>query len=137
MGTMVRGKHFVFILSSACLLTIAIAARVDMKINLGGEATDGFAAEQEFLDLGEEMPKMRFHGPIKGGGPDLNVFKTQRFSRSEDLVINIPVEDGVYTVSLLFAETWNGAFAAGKRVFDVCCIQFSFSLHSCLPFNIF
>lgn len=90
-----------------------------MKINLGGESVDGFAAEKEFLDLGDEIPKMRFHGIVKGSGTDLNVFKTQRFARSEDLVLNIPVPDGVYTVSLLFAETWKGAFAAGKRVFDV------------------
>lgn len=90
-----------------------------MKINLGGEAVDGFVAEQEVLDIEDSMPKMRYRGEIKGNGNDLNVFKTQRFSRGEDFVLNVPVPDGVYTVTLLFAETWNGAYASGKRVFDV------------------
>lgn len=93
--------------------------RVELRINLGGEAVDGFVAEQEVLDLDETMAKTRFHGTIKGTGSDLNVFKTQRFARGEDLVLNIPVPDGVYTVTMLFAETWKGAFASGTRVFDV------------------
>lgn len=105
---------YVVILLQACL-----ARKIHLKINLGGEAVDGFMAEGEALDVDESMPKMRYHGTIGGGGPDLNVFKTQRFSRNEDLVLNIPVPDGIYAVTLLFAETWQGAFEAGKRVFDV------------------
>lgn len=119
MGTMEFVKLVIFLSMSILLSTLCRAGRVDLKINLGGEATDGFAAEREILDLPEDMPKTRFHGQIKGSGTDLNVFKTQRFARSEDLVLNIPVPDGVYTVTLLFAETWNGAFSSGKRVFDV------------------
>lgn len=103
----------------ALVIQVSKAEKVEMQINLGGEAVDGFSAEQEVLDLGEDMAKMRFHGAISGHGTDLNVFKTQRFSRGEDLVLNVPVPDGIYAVTLLFAETWNGAFAAGKRVFDV------------------
>lgn len=105
----------------ALLMVVQLSAadKIEMKINLGGEAVDGFSAEQEFLELGEDIPKMRFHGAISGNGNDANVFKTQRFSRESDLVLNIPVPDGIYTVTLLFAETWNGAYAAGKRVFDV------------------
>lgn len=101
------------------LAQMSMADMIDMKINLGGEAVDGFSAEAEALDIGEDVPKTRFHGAIVGNGDDLNVFKTQRFSRGADLVLNIPVPDGIYTVTLLFAETWNGAFATGKRVFDV------------------
>lgn len=111
--TFLLGLYFLVLLHSAC------GHRVELKINLGGEAVDGFVSEQEVLDIDESMPKMRFHGQIKGSGSDLNVFKTQRFARGEDLVLNFPVADGVYTVTLLFAETWNGAYSSGKRVFDV------------------
>lgn len=106
---------------SILLLSSVNAKYVDLKINLGGEAIDGFSAEEEILNLdnSETLSKMRYHGDIKRGNPHPNVFKTQRFSRYEDLVLNIPVQDGVYSVSLLFAETWDGAFGPNKRVFDV------------------
>lgn len=103
----------------AVLAQVSMADKIEMKINFGGEAVDGFSAEEEVLEIGEDIPKMRFHGAISGSGNDLNVFKTQRFSRGSDLVLNIPVPDGIYTVTLLFAETWKGAFAVGVRVFDV------------------
>jgi len=108
-----------------CLLALDLAVslctgkRIQMKINFGGGSVDGFESDQTALSIGDEIPKTRFHGNIQGHGNDLNVFKTQRFSRNEDLVINIPVPDGIYTVTLLFAETWDGAFAPGQRVFDV------------------
>lgn len=114
-----KSKRMFLFGSAMMLLHLCTAEKIDMKINFGGEAVDGFSAEQEFLELGEDIPKMRFHGAISGNGNDVNVFKTQRFSRGGDLVLNIPVPDGIYTVTLLFAETWNGAYAAGKRVFDV------------------
>lgn len=105
------------------LLTFFVDAKlIDMKVNLGGEAVDGFTSEEEIIELpnSENIAKMRFHGSIKNGGAFSNVFRTQRFSRYEDLVLNFPVPDGVYHIELLFAETWKGAFSQGKRVFDVC-----------------
>lgn len=80
---------------------------------------DGFQAEEAVLNVDEKFAKMRYHGTIKGSGADLNVFKTQRFSRAEDLVLNFPVPDGVYSVTLMFSETWKGAYGSGNRVFDV------------------
>lgn len=90
-----------------------------MKINLGGGHVGDFVAEEEGIQLEPGMPKMRYHGEIEGAGDDLEVFKTQRFSRGQDLVLKFPVPDGVYSVTLLFAETWKGAFQRGVRVFDV------------------
>lgn len=90
-----------------------------MKINLGGDAVDGFEAENAYLNIGNEVPKMNFRGVIRGEGDDLSVFRTQRFARKEDLVLKIPVPDGMYSVTLMFAETWEGAFQKGARVFDV------------------
>lgn len=118
---MTRRRLLVLMFFFVLLLSVVSAKYVDMKINLGGEAIDGFSAEEEILNLdnSETLSKMRYHGDIKRGNPHPNVFKTQRFSRYEDLVLNIPVQDGVYSVSLLFAETWDGAFGPNKRVFDV------------------
>lgn len=95
------------------------AKKINLKINLGGNAVAGFIAEEEVLNFNDEFAKMRFHGKIKGHADDAAIFKTQRFSRNEDLVINIPVPDGIYSVQMLFAETWDGAYGGGKRVFDV------------------
>lgn len=118
--------------TSTILLALYLASStygklVEMKVNLGGEAVDGFSSEEEVIELpnSENIAKMRFHGSIKNGGIVSNVFRTQRFSRYEDLVLNFPVPDGVYHVELLFAETWKGAFSLGKRVFDV-----SLSVHT-------
>lgn len=95
------------------------AKYIDWKINLGGDAVGAFMGESEVLTFGDETAKMRFHGKIKGTSSDKDVFKTQRFAREKDLTINVPVPDGVYSVTLMFAETWNGAFGRGKRIFDV------------------
>ncbi|TMM55868.1 BspA family leucine-rich repeat surface protein [Maribacter algarum] len=51
-------------------------------------------------------------------------FQTFRFSRSQQMSYDIPLEDGEYTVNLYFAELWFGATGggsggAGSRVFDV------------------
>lgn len=116
---LVKNRPFPLCVLFLILVQSTFGDRVEMKINLGGEAVDGFVAEHEVLDVDESVPKMRYRGEIKGSGDDLNIFKTQRFARGEDLVLDIPVPDGVYTVTLLFAETWDGAYAPGKRVFDV------------------
>ncbi|KAI0567575.1 Malectin [Gracilaria domingensis] len=108
-----------FLVLASCSFRLSASAKVEWKINLGGEPTNGFQAEEAILNVDENLAKMRYHGQIKGAGTDLNVFKTQRFSRAEDLVINFPVPDGVYTVTLMFAETWKGAYGSGNRVFDV------------------
>lgn len=120
---MARLYPFSILLLLVCLAAIAYAERINWKINLGGEAVDGFEAEEAVLNVDENLAKMRYHGSIKGSGVDLNVFKTQRFSRGEDLVLQFPVPDGIYSVTLMFAETWKGAFGAGNRVFDVRCFR--------------
>jgi hypothetical protein len=86
---------------------------------MGGPHVGDFVAEEEAVQLDPDIPKMRYHGELQGTGEDLEVFRTQRFTRGRDLVLNFPVPDGIYTVTLLFAETWNGAFQRGVRTFDV------------------
>lgn len=88
------------------------------KVNLGGDASGDFLAESSVIDM-EDFSRLRTAtAPIaKTDNPD--VFRTQRFGRSENVMFRIPVPDGVYSVTLLFAETWEGACRVGGRVFDV------------------
>lgn len=103
-----------------CALVFPVySTKVSLKINLGGERVGDYVAEHEVLEVENNMPKMNFRGMIETDSDDADVFKTQRFSRHEDMLLNIPVADGVYDVTLLFVETWKGAFEEGKRVFDV------------------
>lgn len=51
-------------------------------------------------------------------------FQSFRYSRSQEMSYDIPLEDGEYTVNLYFAELWFGATdggsgGVGSRVFDV------------------
>jgi len=105
---------------AALLMAPTDGRRVDLKVNMGGGAVSGgFVSEIEAIDLTDtSFAKMRDHSG-KLTGPYAEVLQTQRFSREEDLFLHFPVDDGVYTVTLLFAETWDGACESGKRVFDV------------------
>lgn len=105
---------------TALLVAPAVGRRVDLKVNMGGNAVSGgFVSEIEAIDLTDSsFSKMRDHSG-KLTGPYAEVLKTQRFSRDEDLFLHFPIDDGLYTVTLLFAETWDGACESGKRIFDV------------------
>lgn len=47
------------------------------------------------------------------------VFQSQRFARNSDFTLRVPVPTGVYSLTLLFAETYRPACAPGARVFDI------------------
>lgn len=100
---------------------ISCGEKYELKVNLGGQHVNGFVPETDIVQLEEGVPYTRYRGEMNAepGDEDVEVFKTQRFSRNEDLFMHFPVPDGVYTITLLFAETFEGAFQAGGRVFDV------------------
>lgn len=108
------------VLASGTARVAADAAQLKtfFKVNLGGDASGDFLAESSVIDM-EDFSRLRTAtAPIaKTDNPD--VFRTQRFGRSENVMFRIPVPDGVYSVTLLFAETWEGACRVGGRVFDV------------------
>jgi Malectin domain len=108
-----------FLIAFILFFDCSTAKLFSMKVNLGGPREGDFLAEEEVVQLDPDCPKMRFHGELQGRGEDLEVFKTQRFARGQDLVLRFPVPDGIYSVTLLFAETWSGAFQRGARLFDV------------------
>ncbi|GAB0489739.1 hypothetical protein MMPV_000964 [Pyropia vietnamensis] len=108
------------VLASGTTHVAADAAQLKtfFKVNLGGDASGDFLAESSVIDM-EDFSRLRTAtAPIaKTDNPD--VFRTQRFGRSENVMFRIPVPDGIYSVTLLFAETWEGACRVGGRVFDV------------------
>jgi N-acetylneuraminic acid mutarotase len=62
-----------------------------------------------------------FSGTNTTGYPDA-LFSTERYSTEanpNNMQWDFPVDNGDYTVNLLFAETWTGATTIGTRVFDV------------------
>ncbi|CAH0999301.1 hypothetical protein LEM8419_00599 [Neolewinella maritima] len=62
-----------------------------------------------------------FAGTNSTGYPDA-LFFTERYSTASNpnnMQWDFPVDNGSYTVNLLFAETWAGAKTPGTRVFDV------------------
>ena len=64
---------------------------------------------------------VNFTGTNTTGYPD-ELFSTERYStiaNPDNMQWDFPVENGDYTVNLLFAEVWTGAQTPGTRVFDV------------------
>jgi len=90
-----------------------------LRINAGGNEVihngHTFSADKYF-DAGRSLdrPQTGLQDP----------FKTFRYSRSKEMGYHIPLENGVYTIKLHFAELWFGAKdgamgGVGSRVFDV------------------
>jgi len=90
-----------------------------LRINSGGEQINHngttFSADI-YSDTGRilDRPQTGLDGP----------FRTFRFSRSQKMGYDIPLDNGEYTVRLHFAELWFGATGggsggAGSRIFDV------------------
>lgn len=90
-----------------------------LRINTGGTETDyngeTFMADTYF-NTGSTLDR-----PQTGLSEP---FQSFRYSRSQEMSYDIPLEDGEYTVNLYFAELWFGATdggsgGVGSRVFDV------------------
>lgn len=98
---------------------VAFANKIVLKINLGGAAVGDFMAENAVFDLdADDYKKQIVPHPIQQTAQQ-ELFQTQRFSRSKDLTIRLPVPDGIYSVTLLMAETYQPACKPGGRVFDI------------------
>jgi hypothetical protein len=100
-------------------VTVSSPSAFALRINTGGGAAtyngDVYIADQYF-DTGTTLDR-----PQTGLAEP---YKTFRYSPSEVMGYDIPVENGEYTVNLHFAELWfgatgGGAGGSGLRVFDV------------------
>lgn len=90
-----------------------------LRINTGGTETDyngeTFVADTYF-NTGSTLDRPQTGLP--------EPYQTFRYSLSQQMSYDIPIEDGEYTVNLYFAELWfgatgGGAGGVGSRVFDV------------------
>lgn len=99
------------------LLTLASAQKISLKVNLGGGPVGDFLGEEQVIDM-TGFSKNVAHEPIQNTDQP-EVFQAQRFARSSDMTFRIPVPDGIYSVTLLFAETFRPACVPGARVFDI------------------
>ncbi|MEP3210725.1 MAG: BspA family leucine-rich repeat surface protein [Maribacter sp.] len=90
-----------------------------LRINAGGTAAnyegEDFIADQ-YHDTGNTLDRPQTGLP--------EPYQTFRFSRSQQMSYDIPLEDGEYIVNLYFAELWFGATGGGpggvgSRVFDI------------------
>lgn len=91
--------------------------KISFKVNLGGEPVGDFLGEEQALDM-SAFSKNVVRSPIQNTDQP-EVFQSQRFARASDFTVRIPVPDGVYSVTLLFAETFMPACVPGARVFDI------------------
>lgn len=105
------------LLGAIPLLSLASAQKISLKVNLGGGPVGDFLGEEQVLDM-SGFSKNIAREPIQNTDqPEL--FQAQRFSRGADMTFRIPVPDGIYSVTLLFAETFRPACVPGARVFDI------------------
>lgn len=92
-----------------------------IRINVGGDSFVDrlgrfWTADQGFNAGRKSVTKK----PISGTKDDV-LYRTKRWrpAKAGPLVYRVPVENGEYRLRLHFAETFSGASAEGKRVFDV------------------
>lgn len=100
-------------------ITLANQKKIVLKVNLADGQVGDFLGEESVFDMDADgYAKQNFRGLIQQTDqPEL--FQKQRFSRDHDFMIRAPVPDGVYSVTLLMAETYEPACQPGSRVFDI------------------
>jgi Malectin domain len=92
--------------------------KIVLKVNIGGGPVGDFLGEDQVYDLSGEFVKQASHLPIRNTEHS-HLFQTQRFARTGDFVLFIPVPDGIYTVTLIMAETYQPACRPDARKFDI------------------
>lgn len=105
---------------AAAAVAPAPASAVDtpFRLNVGGGATGGFAADNdgEYV-TGESFTLTETDVDVKGTELD-DLYRSYRYYWGR-LNYAIPISPGEYEVRLHFAELWPGAFFRGSRVFNV------------------
>lgn len=115
-------KTFIFVLVVLTCVCHTIAQqaprrKIVLKVNLGGGPVGDFLGEDQVLET-EGLHKATTGHDIQNTDQK-EIFQSQRFARGEDFVMRLPVPDGIYSVTLLFAETYEKACIPGGRVFDI------------------
>ncbi|GAB0490763.1 hypothetical protein MMPV_002001 [Pyropia vietnamensis] len=92
-----------------------------LRINVGGSAVDGFAADRRSLVQGWSITRVWWSSPVYNrAGLSQAIYTSFRSAlRSSTFTYSLRVPVGTYTVRLHFAEIDRGAMQWGKRVFSV------------------
>lgn len=117
-ATIMKRTACMLICTSAIWILQAEAQKLLLKVNLGGDAVADYMGEKQIYDLDDDFAKQHSQVQIRNSD-NQEIFQSQRFSRDQDFVLRIPVPDGVYSVTLLMAETFVPACQPGGRVFDI------------------
>lgn len=91
--------------------------KIVLKVNLGGGPVGDFLGEDQVLDMSafsKNVARVRIENTDQA-----EIFQTTRFARGKDMTLRLPVPTGIYSVTLLFAETYRPACVPGARVFDI------------------
>lgn len=101
----------------------ATATAQRLRMNVGGPAWEEWAADKAEWQVGEtDVFPVAPTIDIAATTDDV-VYHTCRYGVGGDFApawgYTIPLPPGVYTLKLLFAETYDGAWQAGARVFDI------------------
>lgn len=92
-----------------------------MRVNAGGgEYTDG-SGHLWSADYGYNTGRISSKSNPISGTTDDALYQSGRWDPtvSPNLIYSFDIPNGDYTVNMLFAETYSGAFGVGLRVFDV------------------
>lgn len=113
-------NSFHTIMKTLIVLSILIALtqasrKILFKVNLNGPPHGDFLAEEQTIAM--DFPGNSCKRKISNTAAS-EIFQTNRFSRRH-FTLRIPVPDGIYSLTLLFAETYEKACVPGGRVFDI------------------
>lgn len=108
------------LLLTTCLVNAQLSSenkKVVLKVNFGGGPVGDFLGEDQVLDMSDFSKNV---ARVKIENTDQpEIFQSTRFARGRDMTIRVPVPTGLYSVTLLFAETFRPACVPGARVFDI------------------
>lgn len=110
---------------AAALLTIVAAQEPGdfIKVNVGGPELSeiGFLADEEKFFAEGSGASNTFKGPSTPITPLSwdDVYRTHRYALGGNLSYCFPVPDGVFNVSLMFTEQYDGVAWEGGRIFNI------------------
>ncbi|MCK9532805.1 MAG: malectin, partial [Gammaproteobacteria bacterium] len=92
-----------------------------LRVNSGGGDYVDVAGHYWQADTDYDTGEISVVGAAIAGTEDDALYQTARWDpdSAPELAYSFALQDGDYLVKLHFAETWDGAFVVGKRLFDV------------------
>ena len=115
--TFTSTSTFTFTPTPSSTFTPAPVVTSTWRVNSGGPAYADTTGNLWSADTNYVGGTAATQGTTIAGTSNPTLYDTQRYGTSFSYVFNVPAGD--YQITLLFAETYSGDFAAGDRVFNV------------------